>query len=144
MATGGRPTGPGHFLWFKRTDPADLESIRAAREHHRAAIEGLGLPAPEADDAQRRTCAAYWKTPTISWDGKVVLCTVDTQQTLKIGDAHHDSLTDQWWRSPRMQQVRKQVLREDFAGLNLCRGCQQPYSPNACRMKREELDGFAR
>ena len=144
VATGGRPTGSGHFLWFKRTDPADLESIRAAREHHRAAIEGLGLPAPEADDAQRRTCAAYWKTPTISWDGKVVLCTVDTQQTLKIGDAHHDSLTDQWWRSPRMQQVRKQVLREDFAGLNLCRGCQQPYSPNACRMKREELDGFAR
>ena len=88
---------------------------RPTREHHRAAIEGLGLPAPEADDAQRRTCAAYWKTPTISWDGKVVLCTVDTQQTLKIGDAHHDSLTDQWWRSPRMQQVRKQVLREDFS-----------------------------
>ncbi len=144
VATGGRPRGDGHWLWFKRTDPADLEGIRAAREHHQAVIRSLGLAPEGLDPSERRTCAAYWKTPTISWDGKLLLCTVDVQQTLKIGDAHHEALTDLWWRSPRMDGVRKQVLREDFAGLNLCRGCQAPYSPNACRVSREETAGWER
>jgi len=137
VATGGRPDGAGHHLWFKRTDPPDLEGIRAARLHHHAAIEALGLTPPSADDG-RRMCASYWKTPTISWDGKVVLCTVDTQQTLKIGDAYNGGLTDQWWRSPSMKQVREQVKREDFAGLSACRGCNKPYSPNAPRIAPEE------
>ena len=43
VATGGRPRGPGHHLWFKRTDPADLEGIRAARDHHGVALRSLGL-----------------------------------------------------------------------------------------------------
>ncbi len=144
VATGGRPTGPGHHLWFKRPDPPDLEGIRAARDHHRAALEALGVAPAPADDATRATCAAYWKTPTVSWDGKILLCTEDVQQTLKIGDAHNAGLTEQWWLSPRMQQVRKQVLREDYAGLNACRGCNKPYSPNACRIGREELEGWDR
>lgn len=135
---GARPDGGGHWLWFKRQDPRDLPAIRAAREAHHAALDAVGLPHPAVDDGHR-TCAAYWKTPTVSWDGKVVLCTVDTQQTLKVADVHGESLTDAWWRSPRMQEVRRQVLREDFAGLNLCRGCHQPHSPNAVPLRDDEV-----
>jgi hypothetical protein len=39
-----------------------------------------------------------------------------------------------------MQQIRRQVLREDFGGLNLCRDCKQPYSPNFPIIDREELE----
>ena len=143
VAAWGEPTGAGHWLWFKRPDPPDLPGIREAKEQYRVALDALGLPVSGGpDEVQRKTCASYWKTPTISWDGKIVLCTVDTQQAVKVGDANGGGLTELWWQAPRMHQIRKQVMREDFAGLNPCRGCNHPYSPNACGLSREETDAW--
>ncbi|GEM_PF-861504 len=146
VATQGIPTGNGHWLHFRRPDPADLEGIRGAKATYVAALTELGLDPTEGapDDSKRRTCAGYWKTPTISWDGKIMLCPVDVQQTMKVGEVTSGPLGDQWWTSTRMQQIRRQVLREDFGGLNLCRDCKQPYSPNFPIISREELEGLAR
>ena len=138
VASGGLPSGPGHWLHFRRVDPPDLEGIRGARSIYGEALGSLGLSV-EGDETERRTCAAYWKTPTISWDGKVLLCAVDTQQTMKVSEVTNESLSEAWWTGDRLKQIRRQVVREDFAGLNLCRGCNQPYSPNAARITAEEL-----
>jgi len=130
-------------MWFKQVDRPDAAGIREAREQYRQALTALDLPTDGGpDDSQRVTCAAYWKTPTISWDGKILLCTVDTQQAVKVGDANGGELTEQWWKGQRMHQIRKQVLREDFAGLNPCRGCNAPYSPNSCRITRDEVESY--
>jgi radical SAM protein with 4Fe4S-binding SPASM domain len=94
------------------------------------------------DETKRRVCAAYWKTPTVSWDGKVMLCTADVQQTMKVGEVTLDSLSESWWKGPRLHQIRKQAVREDFSGLNLCRGCNHPYSPNAATIDKDEIDGY--
>ena len=139
----GEPVGAGHWMWFKQVDRPDAAGIREAREQYRQALTALDLPTDGGpDDSQRVTCAAYWKTPTISWDGKILLCTVDTQQAVKVGDANGGELTEQWWKGQRMHQIRKQVLREDFAGLNPCRGCNAPYSPNSCRITRDEVESY--
>jgi len=72
----------------------------------------------------------------------VMLCTADTQQTMKVAEATEGSISDAWWKGPRMVQIRSQVQREDFSGLNLCRGCNQPYSPNMVKLTAEELDDW--
>ena len=140
----GLPTGGGHWLHYRWPDVGELAEIRAAREVYRKGLGAVGIDAAEGapDDSERRTCAAYWKTPTVSWDGKVMMCSVDAQQTMKAGDVSLDSLTELWWKGQRMQQVRDQVGREDFVGLNLCRGCNHPYSPNSPSMKGEELEAW--
>ncbi len=138
------PTGPGHWLHFRRPDPLDLEGIRGAKSIYREALGALGIEEAGPDDTERRTCGAYWKTPTVSWDGKVMLCAVDTQQTMKVGEVTNGSLSQQWWTGDRLIAIRKQALREDFAGLNLCRGCHFPYSPNAPAMSADELAAWGR
>lgn len=138
------PGTSGIHIHFRRPDPPDLEGIRAARALYSEALERLGLQSDQSgpDESKRRVCAAYWKTPTISWDGKVMLCTADVQQTMKVGEATLDSLCDSWWRGPRLHQIRKQAVREDFSGLNLCRGCNQPYSPNSVTIDSDEIDRY--
>jgi MoaA/NifB/PqqE/SkfB family radical SAM enzyme len=144
LASQGVPTSPGVHLHFRRPDPPDLEGIRAARAQYNVALESLGIDpsAGAPDDNERRVCAAYWKTPTVSWDGKVMLCTTDVQQTMKVGEATLDSLSESWWNGQRLHQIRKQAAREDFSGLNLCRGCNQPYSPNAAVIDKDEIDRY--
>ena len=135
------PDSPGAHLHLRRLDPQDLAELREARRLHRDAMEAVGLDPDDGapDEAEQRTCAAYWKTPTVSWDGKVVLCTTDVQQTMKVGEVTHESLSEAWWRGSRMQRIREQALREDFTGLNLCRGCNVPWSPNMPTMTPAEL-----
>ncbi len=135
------PQTPGSFIHFRRADPPDLAGIRDAAEQYRTALTTLGLEVV-ADDAARRTCAAYWKTPTVSWDGKVMLCTADLQQTMKVAEATEGSISDAWWKGQRMVQIRCQIQHEDFSGLNLCRGCNQPYSPNMVKLSAEELEAW--
>jgi MoaA/NifB/PqqE/SkfB family radical SAM enzyme len=145
IGVGGVPSGAGAWIHFRRHDPVEAGGVGEAKGVYRQALEALGIEAAaaEPDERQRRTCAAYWKTPSVSWDGKAMLCTVDVQQTMKAGDVGAGgALSDLWWRSARMQQVRKQALREDFAGLALCRGCHHPYSSNQPGIARNELEGL--
>ncbi|MEE2829611.1 MAG: radical SAM protein [Myxococcota bacterium] len=142
IAAQGLPSGEGHWLHFRRMDPPDLEGIRAARSTYAAALNRLGIDPAEGapDESSRRVCASYWKTPTVSWDGKVLLCPVDVQQNMKVGDVTHDSLSDTWWKGTRLHQIRSQAVKEDFSGLNLCRGCNHPYSPNAATIEADEIE----
>jgi radical SAM protein with 4Fe4S-binding SPASM domain len=138
------PTAAGHWLHYRRPDPSELSQLREARDVYRTGLVALGLDPDEGapDETVRRTCAAYWKTPTVSWDGKVMMCSVDTQQTMKAGDVSLDSLTELWWKGQRMHQVRAQVGREDFTGLALCRSCNHAYSPNSPCISGEQLEGW--
>ncbi len=144
LATWRQPRGPGHWLFIKREDADQNDKLREIRERYDRVMGVLGLP-PKAtveEDAAKRTCAAYWKSPTISWDGKVLLCTVDTTHSLKVGEATVDDLSRIWWDNPRLHDIRKQAVREDFYKLNRCRECAFPYSPNQERVERDEIDGY--
>ncbi len=137
------PSGAGCWIHFRRDDPLDLDELRRAKVAYRQGLDALGLdPQAGPDETVRRTCAAPWKTPTVSWDGKLLLCTADVQQAIKVGEATLDSLGESWWKGQRMLQIRKAVLREDFSGLPTCRGCSRPYSPNVVQIGREELDAW--
>ena len=137
----GLPTKSGHWLHFRWADSQELDAIREGRALYQDALDRLGLDGEDGAPStnERATCAAYWKTPTVSWDGKLLPCSVDTQQRLKAGDVVHQSLTEAWWTGGRMEQMRAQALREDFTGMAICRSCSFPYSPNAARLSEPEL-----
>lgn len=139
-----QPAGPGHWLFVKREDSDDNPRLREIRERYARVLATLGLPTTDdaADETAHRTCSAYWKTPTISWDGKVLLCTVDTTHQMKVGEATVDDLGRIWWDNPRLHDIRKQAVREDFFKLNRCRECKAPYSPNCVPIERPEIDGY--
>ncbi len=134
------PRTAGVSLFLRRDDGATTEEVTRAKSAFHVARTAAGLPDEEAnDDTTRRTCGAYWKTPTVSWDGKLLLCTVDTQHTMRIGDLAATPLSELWWASPRIQGIRKQVRREDYVGLAPCRGCTMPYSPQGTCLRPGEL-----
>jgi len=140
----GLPTEAGHWLHYRWPDPQELEEIREARALYATALDAVGLAASAGapEDSEHRTCAAYWKTPTVSWDGKLLMCTVDAQQTMKAADVTIEGLSEPWWKGQRMHQIRSQVAREDFSGLSLCRGCHFPYSPNSPQVSDEEMNFY--
>jgi radical SAM protein with 4Fe4S-binding SPASM domain len=140
LSAGQPGMGPGAALLLRCEDPGDRTRVKDARAAFTAACAAVGLPVPLPPDAPRRSCGAYWKRPTVSWDGKLVLCPTDTQQTMRVGDLATTSLTSHWWEGARIAQIRKQARREDTTGMNLCRGCPMPYSPNGCAVTTEELE----
>jgi MoaA/NifB/PqqE/SkfB family radical SAM enzyme len=139
------PLQPGCHVHLRREDPVELEAIRAAKAAYRKALQAVSFDPTEGapDETVRRTCAAAWKTPTVSWDGKLLLCTADVQQQMKVGEVTIDALGEAWWKGQRMQQIRGQIHREDLSGLSLCRGCSRPYSPNVVQIGAAELDAWA-
>lgn len=126
----GRLPAAGDALWFRRTDHDHFQQTAAARARLQELAEVLDVPCePGLEDLPRR-CKAAAATPTVSWDGKVVLCRWDTQLTNRVGEITSDPMSA-IWADPVLQGHRRTAKGKGVPGLPKCTDCHYPYSPNA-------------
>lgn len=110
----------GHFSTFDGDVP---EINELARE--------LALrDADQARQAQRQRrlrqypCFYPWHSVSVTWQGKVVPCCRDYNESLVLGDLRRQSLA-QVWNGPRMQRLRDEFARGRVRSA-LCRTCEEP------------------
>lgn len=118
-----------------------------------ATAAGIELPAsghalqviPAAQAAPQGPCAAYWLTPTITWEGKVLLCPADHQHRVKVGSLDARPLSETWWFSSAMERVRSRGAANDLGALPVCRDCAvcaAPDFPRVSDASRSPLQRF--
>jgi MoaA/NifB/PqqE/SkfB family radical SAM enzyme len=125
----GRFPDDGDRLWFRRTDHSDFLANARARQHLAAVGLQLGLRPALGEEDQPRRCQAVARSPTVSWDGKVVLCTADTQLHNRVGDVVSGRLSEAWRGATRAQD-RAAVGTRGVPARPICQDCALPWSPN--------------
>ena len=67
-------------------------------------------------------CSQLWANMTVNWEGKVVLCCVDMESRVILGDLTKDSIID-IWQGLQIKQVRKMAKQRRRKEMVLCRDC---------------------
>ncbi len=125
----GRLPAQGDALWIRRTDHDHYLQNAEARRLLRAAGEALGVTGDLGEEDRPRRCPAPARTPTVSWDGKIVLCPRDTQLQNRLGEVTGGGRLSQTWRSPAWEADRR-AASAGTPDRALCRGCGWVWSPN--------------
>ncbi|MCB9777102.1 MAG: SPASM domain-containing protein [Alphaproteobacteria bacterium] len=128
-AAGRMPTEGRRVLWARRTDHDHFLANRDARESLRRVAEAWSVPAELGEEDRPRRCTAPWTTPTVSWDGKVVLCPRDVRLDQKVGEVTSGRLSE-LWRGPALRAARRECDGAGVPDRALCRDCPLPWSPN--------------
>ncbi|MCP4809346.1 MAG: radical SAM protein [Proteobacteria bacterium] len=121
----------GDGIWFRRTDHDHFQATRDARTRLEELSEVLDVPCLSGDESAPRSCTAVEQTPTVSWDGKVVLCPWDTDLSNKIGQITDDRLSRIWTEDEHVASLRRSARGKGVPSCEKCRDCHFPYSPNA-------------
>ena len=121
---------PGDALWIRRTDHDHYAANAEARRHLAAAGAALGVTGDLGDEDRPRRCPAPARTPTVSWDGKVVLCPRDTQLQNRLGEVTGGSRLSTLWRSTPWAADRHAAATTGAPDRSLCVACGWPWSPN--------------
>lgn len=131
LAAGRRPTEGTRVLWARRTDHDHYLANAAAREALRRVAETWGVESELGEESGPRRCRAPERTPTVSWDGKITLCTRDVMLANRVGEVTSGRLSEVW-RGAELAADRRACA--EGAGVPeraLCRDCALPWSPNA-------------
>lgn len=116
-------------------------------------IEDINKLKASADalPAQRYACPNLWYHTHIYWDGRIAMCDRDFNLTYDLGNVRNaDGSVHvlENWNGPKMQQLRRQHVRNDLNGVSPCNTCSEwawwkptPFRSwgNANVAKREEL-----
>ncbi len=84
-------------------------------------------------------CSGFFKSPTISSDGKVTVCTRDNTYHLVVGDLKRESFSSIWTGSPLLNRRRQQVAQGDYRELPYCQTCFIPRSVNYTGITEKEI-----
>jgi len=125
----GRLPALGDALWLRRSDHSNFRDNAAARTALASAAALLGIDAELGVEDSPRQCRAPQRSPIISWDGKISLCTEDRQLQQIVGDVIEERFSDAWSGS-RYQKARASCQSAGTPNLPLCAGCPMPWSPN--------------
>lgn len=133
-------------LFFRRKDNDNFLDQMRSREALAAVAERLGVADVVLDRDQGRMprCAAPFKTPTITWDGKVTVCDQDKFLKLKVGEVTTEALAEIWWQKDTTAELRRAVQRGELPQRSPCRDCRQPFSPNAPQLTEEEMQRYSK
>lgn len=134
------------LLFFRRRDDDQfLEQVKSNRALERVAeVLGVAGAVVDRDDGRAPRCAAPFKTPTITWDGKVTVCDQDRTLKLKVGEVTTEDLSEIWWQKASVLELREAAARGNLVQRSPCRDCRQPFSPNGPEISDEELERHAR
>ncbi|HJN72698.1 MAG TPA: SPASM domain-containing protein [Myxococcota bacterium] len=126
----GRMPETGDGVWFRRTDHDHFQATAEARRRLREVAEVLGLSADDGSEEHPRSCLGAFATPTVSWDGKVVLCPWDVGLENRVGQVTDDRLSRIWQDDEHLAALRRDSRGRGIPPLSKCRDCHFPYSPN--------------
>lgn len=70
----------------------------------------------------RHPCYHPWFSPAVTWDGKMVLCCSDWNNSTMLGDVSKESISA-IWNGPLIKEFRRAHLNADFGKISLCRNC---------------------
>ena len=124
-------------LWQPVTDELRVQAIR---EYH--GVEGLSLTRISRDD-ELRPCPALWSYLVILADLTVTPCCTDINRELALGSIADGDIADFWLRNDKLNNLRRQHYRLDFADLPLCRSCEF-ISLNVMRRKAQATSQYQR
>jgi radical SAM protein with 4Fe4S-binding SPASM domain len=134
------------MIFFRRKDDDNFLEQLKSREALARVAAALGIPdvVIDRDLGRAPRCAAPFKTPTVTWDGKVTVCDQDRFLRLKVGEVTTEDLAEIWWKKGTSREVREAVERGELHQRMPCRDCRQPFSPNAPTITDEELARYGR
>jgi MoaA/NifB/PqqE/SkfB family radical SAM enzyme len=126
----GRYPSPAHgdAIWFSRTDHEGFIGNSAARGELRRIAEALGLPVELGEENEPKRCRAPNRSPVVSWDGKLALCTRDVQLQNIAGEVTSQRFPE-LWRS--LGPIRRECEGHGRPRRDFCRDCGFVWSPNA-------------
>lgn len=141
------------YVFLKQLDCPTPEEQDRQNAIYDALMSRMGLKpivTPGVEEKVRRpvgrrnltTCSGFWKSPTISSDGRVTVCTRDNTYHLAVGDLKRQSFSEIWMKSPLLNRRRQQVARGDYTELPYCQTCFIPRSVNYTGITEEEVRAF--
>ena len=68
-------------------------------------------------------CRRPFNTAVITFDGKMVLCCVDYERKVILGDLKNQSIYEVW-NSPLLNEIRKKLLEGRLEDIPICRDCK--------------------
>jgi MoaA/NifB/PqqE/SkfB family radical SAM enzyme len=107
--------------WKNKLSPGDLAVV--FRAHNWGGVVETPV---FADDAGINSlpCSILWANAMIHADGKMALCSVDTEQVspFSLGDINLETI-ESVWKGPKITEMRERHLGGRRAGHPLCDGC---------------------
>ena len=67
-------------------------------------------------------CSQLWRNLVVMWDGKVVLCCVDMEGKVVLGDLNKNSILE-IWKGEKIETVRKLFKNRSKSKIPLCKKC---------------------
>jgi len=139
------PHGDDAIIFFKQLDCPTPEIQNKENKIFRQTMRRLGLPLEQENSVQSTVvaenlnpCSGFWKSPVVSWDGDLMVCTRDNLHSNSIGNLAESSFSDLWWGA-EMRTRRGEVACGDYSGLDLCATCFIPRSSNYIGISQAEI-----
>ncbi|MFZ5479904.1 MAG: radical SAM/SPASM domain-containing protein [Myxococcota bacterium] len=142
------PAGDDPVVFYRQLDAPTPEAQARANRVFRETMASIGVPlskpasSPETVRAEPGTCACFWKSPVVGWDGRVTTCTRDNRLENALGSLHERRFSELWW-GPVMAARRRRVAKGDYTGLAACAGCFVPQSANTTDITPAEIAAHA-
>jgi len=110
--------------WSALADNVFIKDFCAWGDQVRS-ITGLIEKKPKyyAYRARRRPCMALWRDGVVLWNGDLVLCCMDYDGKMVLGNLRDERLED-IWNSKRISGLRREQIEENYDNP-LCRDCSE-------------------
>jgi len=131
-------------IFFKRLNPFKNADLDKAEALHFETAKRLGLIKEQERSEERiinsqefieherpearRPCSGPFKYQSISWDGTVTVCCIDTGRELAIGNINDMSLS-KLWDGEKIKQYREWHILGEFQNMPKCTICHNLDSP---------------
>ncbi len=149
-AAGHVPSGEDAIVFFRQRDcptPAMQEQenrvFREAMAQERLALPPAAAKGEQVAAENLAPCSGFWKSPVVSWQGDVTVCTRDNLLENRLGNLRERPFSELWW-GRGMTGRRARVARGDYEGLPPCATCFIPRSLNHAALAPEDIARQAR
>ncbi len=96
-----------------------VDQLRITGLHNWAGLRGKRKGA-----ARTEACEVLWNHVQILWDGQITLCCLDSMEGFfNMGNIADTHISEYWRHDQGLTRIRRQHLRGDFSGLEVCARC---------------------
>lgn len=140
------PDGDDAIIFFKQLDCPTPALQNQENKVFRRTMKRMNLEVEQESAVQSTVvaenlnpCSGFWKSPVVSWDGDLTVCTRDNLHSNAIGNLADSTFSELWWGSI-MRDRRDGVSCGDYSGLDLCSTCFIPKSSNYIGISQQEIE----